>query len=148
MLIGRALQLQIRPSTDEVTAIHTKIPSEPRIGERCGLALYSDEHAAYTGLPLEQEMVKHSVKEYVREEAHTNGVESVWAALKRGYQGIYHKMSSKHLDRYVREFAGRHNLRPEDTLEQMSTIANRMGPKRLPYRKLTVPNGLDRGAVG
>ena len=93
-------------------------------------------------------MVKHSVKEYVREEAHTNGVESVWAALKRGYQGIYHKMSSKHLDRYVREFAGRHNLRPEDTLEQMSTIAKRMGPKRLPYRKLTVPNGLDRGAVG
>ena len=38
-------------------------------------------------------------------------MESHWAALKRGYAGVYHHMSAKHLPRYVTEFAGRHNSR-------------------------------------
>ena len=29
--------------------------------------------------------------------------------LKRGYVGIYHRFSQKHLDRYVKEYAGRRN---------------------------------------
>ena len=41
------------------------------------------------------------VAEYVNGQASTNGVESFWAALKRGYHGVYHHMSPKHLDRYV-----------------------------------------------
>ena len=40
--------------------------------------------------------------------------------LKRGYYGTYHKMSPWHLDRYVSEFAGRHNARHTDTLDQMA----------------------------
>jgi len=110
--------------------------------------VYSDDAAAYRGLPREHEVVKHSVGEYVRDQAHTNGVESFWASLKRGYQGVYHKMSPKHLDRYVREFAGRHNTRPEDTLDQMSTTAQRMDRKRLRYTDLIARNGLDSGARG
>ena len=47
--------------------------------------------------------------------AHTNGMESFWAMLKRGYQGVYHQFSAKHLHRYVGEFEGRHNARPMDT---------------------------------
>ena len=47
------------------------------------------------------------------EQAHTNGIESFWSMLKRGYQGTYHQMSEKHLNRYA-EFAGRHNLREQD----------------------------------
>ena len=43
--------------------------------------------------------------------------------LKRGYHGVYHKMSRKHLHRYVNEFAGRHNIHPLDTLDQMAAIA-------------------------
>ena len=35
-------------------------------------------------------VVKHSAKEYVNGMAHTNGIESVWAVMKRGYNGVYH----------------------------------------------------------
>ena len=52
-------------------------------------------------------------------QAHTNGIESFWSMLKRGYMGTYHRMSPKHLDRYVQEFSGRHNQRSRDTIEQM-----------------------------
>lgn len=68
--------------------------------------------------------------------AHTNGVESFWALLKRGYCGTYHKVSEKHLERYVTEFAGRHNIRGIDTIDQMALLAKGMASKRLPYKEL------------
>ena len=109
--------------------------------------VYTDEHAAYRGLP-NHEAVKHSVGEYVRDQAHTNGVESFWALLKRGYYGTYHRLSPKHLARYVSEFAGRHNIRNMDTIEQMSYLAERMAGKRLTYDALIADNGLPSGARG
>ena len=59
--------------------------------------------------------------------------------LKRGYVGTYHKLSVKHLDRYVNEFAGRHNQRPLDTIDQMSAMARGMDGKRLRYEDLIGP---------
>ena len=108
--------------------------------------VYTDDAAVYEDLPFPHEAVKHSVSEYVRDQAHTNGVESFWSLLKRGYHGTYHKMSPKHLGRYVTEFSGRHNDRPQDTIDQMSAIASGMAGKRLRYRQLIAPNGLDSGA--
>ena len=103
-----------------------------------GAQVYSDGHSAY--LPLEGEYrhnaVQHSVGTYVIEQAHTNGIESFWSMLKRGYQGTYHQMSEKHLNRYVAEFAGRHNLREQDTIEQMSRIARGLVGKQLQYAEL------------
>ena len=84
--------------------------------------VYTDGASAYKGMPRRHEWVEHSVSEFVRDQAHTNGVESFWAMLKRGYIGIYHRMSPQHLHRYVTEFAGRHNDRPLDTVEQLSLI--------------------------
>lgn len=104
--------------------------------------VYTDEATAYVGMPFAHEAVKHGVGEYVREMAHTNGVESFWALLKRGYQGIYHKMSPKHLDRYVQEFADRHNVRCSDTQEQMRFMVRSMVGKRLKYADLVADNGL------
>ena len=75
-----------------------------------GATVYTDDHKGYSGIPFEHETVKHSVSEYVRDQAHTNGIESFWATLKRGYQGTFHHLSEKHLGRYVAEFAGRHNV--------------------------------------
>ena len=78
----------------------------------------------------------HGIGEYVRGRAHTNGIESFWAMLKRGYYGTYHRMSPKHLDRYVAEFAGRHNARPLDTIDQMLEIWHGLSGKRLRYDDL------------
>ena len=101
-----------------------------------GAKVYTDDHGGYVGLP-NHETVRHSVKEYVNGMAHTNGIESFWAMLKRGHKGVYHKMSPKHLHRYVNEFAGRHNQREDDTIDQMAAVARGLGGKRLQYKDLT-----------
>ena len=99
--------------------------------------VYTDEHAAYTGLPHTHRVVKHSVSQYVDGMAHTNGMESFWATLKRGYIGVYHHMSPKHLGRYASEFEGRHSNRPADTIDQMGRMVKGMEGKRLRYVDLT-----------
>ena len=101
-----------------------------------GARVYTDDATAYHGLDNHQS-VKHSVGEYVDGQAHTNGIESFWAMLKRGYHGTYHKMSAKHLNRYVTEFSGRHNLRRKDTLAQMAGHSKGLEGKRLRYDDLT-----------
>ena len=108
------------------------------VGDRAakGATVYTDDHGGYHGMPFDHETVKHSISEFVNGMAHTNGIESFWSLLKRGYHGTYHHMSEKHLGRYVSEFAGRHNSRDADTIEQMSKIAERMVGKRLCYRTL------------
>ncbi len=63
-------------------------------------------------------------------------MESFWALLKRGYYGIYHKMSPEHLQRYADEFVGRHNVRRLDTVTQMEKVAEGFVGKRLTYNML------------
>ena len=99
--------------------------------------VYTDEHKAYANLPFQHRMVSHSVGEFVNDMAHTNGIESHWAMLKRGYIGVYHQMSVKHLARYIHEFEGRHNVRKLDTRDQMSWMAKNAKDKRMTYASLT-----------
>lgn len=68
------------------------------------------------------ESVNHSVKEYVNVQAHTNGIESFWVLLKRGYYGTHHKMSAKHLRRYIDECAGWHDIREQDTVDKWPSL--------------------------
>ena len=56
-----------------------------------GAKVYTDNASAYDGLE-NREAVKHSVAEYVRGQAHTNGVESFWSMLKRAHKGTFHKL--------------------------------------------------------
>ena len=59
---------------------------------------------------------------------------------------LLHKLSPKHLDRYVQEFASRQNLRESDTYEQIAALSSGMEGKRLRYRELIADNGLASGA--
>ena len=66
--------------------------------------------------------------------------------LKRPHKGTFHKFSPKHLDRYVQEFAGRHNVREQDTIGQLASVREGMDGKRLTYKALIRDNGLASGA--
>ena len=126
------VRAQVAASTDAATLqgfVHDT--TEP------GAAVYTDEATVYDSLSgFEHKAVKHSVGEYVKGKAHTNGVESFWAMLKRAHKGTFHQMSNHHLNRYVREFAGRHNIRELDTLEQMGFVASCLFGCRLRYKDL------------
>ena len=103
-----------------------------------GSTVYTDDFKSYEKLTdFDHNSVKHSVGEYVKEQAHINRIESFWAMLKRAHKGTYHKMSKKHLGRYVQEFAGRNNIREQDTANQLQRVASGMVGKRLKYSELT-----------
>ena len=125
------VQAQVVESTDKQT-----LQSFVTENTTPDTVVYTDEARAYSGLPREHLPVNHSVGRYVREQAHTNGLESFWSMLKRGYTGTYHHVSPKHLHRYVDEFSGRHNVRPLDTLDQMAAIVSPAAGKRLTYQYL------------
>ena len=96
----------------------------------------TDEFPSYKGVPRHHIALKKSSGQYLKEQAHTNGIESFWAMLKRAYNGTYHHMSPKHLQRYIDGFEGRHNDRPLNTIEQMENMVQGMADKRLRYRDL------------
>ena len=87
--------------------------------------IYTDDAGAYRALS-NQASVKHSSGQYVDGQIHSNGVGSFWSMLKRAHKGTFHQMSTKYLQRYVNEFASRHNIRELGTLEQMAFIAKRL----------------------
>ncbi len=103
--------------------------------------VFTDDHRGYLGLDgvfYNHDTVKHSAKEYVNGMIHTNGIESVWALIKRGYTGTYHHFSMKHLQRYVDGFTFRLNQGncDIDTMDRMDAFAKGIGGKRIPYREL------------
>ena len=106
-----------------------------------GATLYTDEHGAYTGLEelYKHEAVKHSAKEFVNHMAHTNGIESVWAVLKRGYNGVYHHWSWKHSHRYVNEFAFRlvEGNVSVPIMVRVQRLARKAFETRITYKELT-----------
>ena len=107
---------------------------------RPGSQIYTDDFGSYRGLDgmfYKHRSVKHSARQCVDGMAHTNGIESFWSMLKRGYHGTHHHFSHKHLGRYVSEFAGRQSGRDLGKLEQMELLARTMDGRRLTYRDLT-----------
>ena len=132
---GRVKAMPIEKA-DAVTlkgAIHEHV--EP------GSTVFTDDHRGYVGLGgllYSHGSVKHSAKEYINGMIHTNGIESVWALLKRGYTGIYHQMSFKHLARYVDEFTFRLNEGnvKTHTMSRISALCSKGVGKRITYKEL------------
>ena len=102
-------------------------------------SVYTDEFASYRQLHrhYRHKSVRHNIGQYRNGDAHTNGIESFWALFKRSYHGTYHKMSRKHLHRYVREFIGRLRSRKYDILTRMAFIVLATEGRTLPYKTLT-----------
>ena len=104
-----------------------------------GSTLMTDEAIAYKGLVfLTHESVNHMAGEYARGPVSTNGIESVWALLKRGIYGTWHQVSFKHLDRYVDEVAFRLNAAnvARHTLDRLDSFIDATDGKRLTYARL------------
>lgn len=101
--------------------------------------LCTDEHASYKGMvEYDHKPVNHSAKVYVDGMAHTNSIESVWAVLKRGFYGIYHSFSVKHLQRYVEEFSFRLNEGSSSihSYDRMDALIGKSMGVRLTYEQL------------
>jgi transposase-like protein len=127
--------------TLEAQTLHA-IQSEIHAHVEVGSTLYTDENPAYNdlnGLFFRAASVNHSAGEYVRGSVHTNGMESVWAVLKRGLHGVYHHASPKHLFRYVDEFTFRLNEGnvARHTFERLDSFVDGIAGKRLTYERLT-----------
>ena len=103
-------------------------------------AIYTDELKSYIGIAdddTRHETVRHAEDEWVVGDVHTNSIEGVWSLFKRSIVGAFHKVSAKHLDRYLEELEWRFNNRDnphifQDTLRRIVTTDT-----TLPYKKLT-----------
>ncbi len=109
---------------------------------KTGSVVFTDEHKGYNKLiksDFEHSTVNHSVKEYVKGMASTNGIESVWAVLKRSIIGTYHHVSLKHLHRYVNEAAFRLNEGDvkNKLMDRIEALCCKMVGVRLSYVELT-----------
>lgn len=106
-----------------------------------GSTIHTDESAIYNrlgGLIYKHETINHGAGEYVRGTVTTNGIESVFAVMKRGIVGVYHHASPKHLDRYVSEFAFRLNDGDvkRHTLDRIVSLFAAAIGQRLTYKDL------------
>ncbi len=104
--------------------------------------LMTDEQAGYVGVGREFEgghgRINHKNKVYVRGDVTTNTVESFFAILKRGINGVYHNVSRKHLQRYLDEFEFRYNTRSKDDGERLRLAIKNAQGKRLTYDELVM----------
>lgn len=103
--------------------------------------VYTDEHRGHVGLKgYRYSSIKHSVGEYVNGMVGTNGIESVWAVLKRGYVGTFHNISVKHLALYVNEFTFRLNEGNVkiNLMDRICSMVNGTMGKRLTYKELMI----------
>ena len=101
-------------------------------------AIYTDDLKSYIGTADEDtrhETVNHSAEEWVTGDVHTNSIEGVWSLFKRSIVGSFHKMSAKHMDRYLEELEWRYNNRDNPHIFR-DTLARIMNTDPLQYREL------------
>jgi hypothetical protein len=103
--------------------------------------LHTDESRLYHGTKASfasHETVRHTAKEYVRVDVHTNSADGYFSIFKRGMRGVYQHCKEKHLHRYLAEFDFRYNNRIALGVEDRERAALAMKDiegKRLTYRR-------------
>ncbi len=97
--------------------------------------IYTDEFRPYNVLRprFRHERINHSIS-YVEGDIHTNGIENFWSLLKRGLIGSFHKVSVKHLTRYLDEFTFRFNERKGPELVDL--VLGNCERNHMPYAEL------------
>ena len=101
-----------------------------------GTMVYTDGHSGYWGLSNPHRSVNHNAGEYVRGDVHTNGIESLWALVKRTIIGTYHTVSPQHLDRYLGETVWRLAARGLSWDRVMRKTVAGMEGQELGFRRL------------
>ncbi len=92
---------------------------------------------ARQNLGFNHQTICHKLNKYVDGLTHTQGIESFWALFKRGYHGVYHFMSAKHLQKYIDESVFRFNRRPMSMAEIFAAlVAGASDNPQLPYKEL------------
>ena len=129
-------------TASQATASQATITEAINESVAAGSTIYTDGSSIYSpvdGVLYEHESVNHGAGEYVRGKVHTNGMESVWAVLKRGYNGVYHGWSKKHTQAYVDEFTFRLNEGSceIDTQDRLDALFRAMRGKTITYAQLT-----------
>ena len=106
-----------------------------------GSKIVTDEAMHYHTLDkrFDHTSLHHATNQYVKNGLSTNGIESVWALIKRGYKGVYHHWSKKHLPRYLNEFTFRLDQGncENDTIDRVNSLLKNSVKKRLTYKELT-----------
>jgi transposase-like protein len=106
-----------------------------RVSPKADLVV-TDQYAAYKSV---RETHRHAVinhlREYVRGGIHTNSIENFWSLLKRGIMGSFHKISLKHLPRYLGEFTYRFNNRELANLFAL-TLKGLLEQSAMTYKEL------------
>jgi len=104
--------------------------------------LHTDESRLYPEVGKEfatHETVRHSAKEYAVGDVNTNSIEGFFGVFKRGMKGIYQHCGEQHMQRYLNEFAFRHNNRAKlgiDDAMRAAIALRGIGGKRLTYRRI------------
>ena len=141
---GKAIVMGMRQRGGEVRAqtitgteaaqLHPAIQSTVAPGS----TLYTDEHRGYNGIEnYIRQAVNHGGRQFVNGDAHTNGIESFWALFKRGYHGVYHQMSKRHLQKYVDECAYRLNRKGQTMKDVFAGVVEATTDgKQLAYKQL------------
>ncbi len=133
---GGDVRLQVVAEVDFETM---KAFIKQRIADECP-AICTDENAVYNPIIADPDtkhyQVNHSNKQYVFGDIHTNTLENVWSLFKRSIVGSYHKISVKHLDRYLDEFEFRFNNRNNPYLFR-DTLLRLLQTSNLEYKELT-----------
>ncbi|HEU0047171.1 MAG TPA: IS1595 family transposase [Nitrososphaera sp.] len=108
--------------TKDAKANTLKAIIEEHIGEEVQYIM-TDESSASWGALLnnpKHKVIRHNIGKYVEGIVHTNSIESAFSLLKRGIIGSFHRISIKHLHRYLAEFQYRFNARNDaDRFERM-----------------------------